>query len=130
MTFKILFTISCLLGLTSVGLGAYFAHGLHLEDPKYISMLDKALSYHQLYAVLLIALCLALKAGLFTPVSTLFGLTIAVLMLGVMIFSFSIYGGVLMNNASFFKITPIGGTSLMIGWALLIYCGLSSVIKI
>lgn len=109
--------IGSLLGLTSVGMGAYVDHVLsHAVDIKTLSMIKTALHYQQLYAVIITAiglshrvvhdsLCLRLSAWIFIA--------------GSIIFCFSIYLSALMGMAALLKLTPVGGIFLMTGWVVL-----------
>ena len=108
--------IGAFLGLISVGGGAYIDHALsHTIDIQALSRIKTALHYHQLYAVIISViglllcarsiLCLKLSAGFF--------------ILGIILFSFSIYVAVITNAMIWIKLTPLGGVSLMLGWILL-----------
>lgn len=109
--------IGALLGLTSVGAGAYVDHVLvHAVDEKTLSMIKTALHYHQLYAVIISAIglvhCLKNDAILLKLSAWLF-------IIGTVLFSFSIYLKALTGTIAWIKLTPIGGTLLMVGWVLL-----------
>lgn len=109
--------IGALLGLTSVGAGAYVDHVLvHAVDEKTLSMIKTALHYHQLYAVIISAIglvhCLKNDAILLKLSAWLF-------IIGTVSFSFSIYLKALTGTIAWIKLTPIGGTLLMVGWVLL-----------
>lgn len=109
--------IGALLGLTSVGAGAYVDHFLvHAVDEKTLSMITTALHYHQLYAVVISVIGLAcyLKNN-----AILLKLSAWVFIIGTVLFSFSIYLKALTGTIAWVKLTPIGGTLLMVGWVLL-----------
>jgi uncharacterized membrane protein YgdD (TMEM256/DUF423 family) len=109
--------IGALLGLTSVGAGAYVDHVLvHAVDEKTLSMIKTALYYHQLYAVIISAIGLVhcLKND-----AILLKLSAWIFVIGTVLFSFSIYLRALTGTIAWIKVTPIGGTLLMVGWVLL-----------
>lgn len=109
--------IGALLGLTSVGVGAYVDHVLvHAIDVKTLSMIKTALHYHELYAVMISAIGLVcyLKND-----AILLKLSAWIFIIGTVLFSFSIYLKALTGTIAWIKLTPIGGTLLMVGWALL-----------
>ncbi|MEQ3655681.1 MAG: DUF423 domain-containing protein [Dokdonia sp.] len=109
-----------IMGMTGVLIGAFGAHGL--EDALTPDNLDtyetgvKYQIYHALLMLLLIVLPLSEKAK-----KTLFFL----LVIGVVLFSGSIYG-LATNVLTSFDfttigfVTPIGGSLLIIGWAVLL----------
>ena len=109
--------IGALLGLTSVGAGAYIDHVLiHAVDVKTLSMIKIALHYHELYAVIIsaIGLICCLKND-----AILLKLSAWIFIIGTVLFSFSIYLKALTGTNAWIKLTPIGGTLLMVGWILL-----------
>lgn len=109
--------IGALLGLTSVGAGAYVDHVfVYIIDVKTLSMIKTALHYHQLYAVIIsaIGLVCCLKNDFI-----LLKLSAWLFIIGTVLFSFSIYLKALAGTIAWLKLTPIGGTLLMVGWVLL-----------
>ena len=109
--------IGALLGLTSVGAGAYIDHVLiHAVDVKTLSMIKTALHFNELYAVIISVI------GLVYPLrndATFLKLSAWIFIFGTVLFSFSIYLKVLTGTIVWIKLTPIGGTLLMLGWVLL-----------
>ena len=98
----------CLWGLSSVIAGAYFSHGLTLDDTQ-SKIIDTALMYHLVYAVfsfVLVYCAVSIKAGL-------------LFFTGSLIFSGSIYAKILLSLS--LSITPLGGILFMGGWLILIY---------
>ena len=109
--------IGALLGLTSVGAGAYVDHVLvYTVDVKTLSMIKAALHHHELYAVIIsaIGLVYCLKNN-----SIFLKLSAWIFIIGTVLFSFSIYLKALTGMMAWIKLTPIGGTLLMVGWVLL-----------
>jgi uncharacterized membrane protein YgdD (TMEM256/DUF423 family) len=112
-------------GAFGVLLGALGAHGLgtllaelgHDSDliPKRLTQFDTGVRYHLLHSVALLALA-AMPYG--TPgsrrwVSRLF-------LLGIFLFSGSLYALVLSNVTQLGMITPLGGLCWILGWLMLL----------
>lgn len=111
--FVILGSLNLLLG---VGLGAFGAHGLKARvAPEMLSVWETAVLYHLLHGLglLLIGiLCQVLPdAALLKPAGWL-------LQAGIVLFSGSLYLLVLTGSKPLGIITPIGGVSFLLGWAL------------
>lgn len=79
-------------------------------------MIKTALHYHQVYAVIISAIglvCRLRNGSIFLKLSGW------IFIIGVILFSFSIYLKALTGMMAWIKLTPIGGTFLMVGWFLL-----------
>ena len=109
-----------LLGATGVMAGAFGAHGLASRvSPERLEVWQTAATYQLFHSIALLALALSiLHASNFTKTSTALWVCRSWLM-GVIIFSGSLYGLVLSGITWLGAITPIGGTLLIVGWALL-----------
>lgn len=105
------------LGLVSVITGALGDHALSL-DPKSAESLDTAIRYNMLYAVLVTVLALV-PAGKNLCVSGF------IFTLGTILFSFSIYAAIVTGLGMLTYVTPVGGLTIMLGWAALIRAGFS-----
>ncbi|MFO1488137.1 MAG: DUF423 domain-containing protein [Verrucomicrobiota bacterium] len=105
--------IAALLGFLAVALGAFGAHGLKtiLEQNQTAEIWRTAVFYHFIHAVMLFIL-----AG--RPRVAWFGF-----LLGVLIFSGSLYALAITNIRWLGAITPVGGVSFLIGWGCLILSG-------
>jgi len=109
-------------GLLAIILGAFGAHGLEkLVDADAVSTFETGVRYQMYHGLFL--LFLGMWDGLGESVKKRIYLTI---LLGVILFSFSIYLLALNSLTEFdFKIigflTPIGGVFLILGWFLLGY---------
>lgn len=123
MTPKLLLSLGGLYGLLGVALGAFGAHGLRDRlDPSQLSSWQTAVQYQLFHALALILVTvwflhtgshvLRYAGGLFA--------------IGVVLFSGSIYLMVLGASGWLGPITPLGGLTLMAGWACVIYAGLST----
>jgi len=101
------------LGFLAVALGAFGAHGLKdiLSRNSTTIIWEKAVFYHFIHAVMLF-----LIAGR-TPLQT--GPWVSFL-IGIVIFSGSLYLLAITNQRWLGAITPFGGVSFLVGWAWLI----------
>lgn len=118
---KKLLIAGSILGILGIILGAFAAHGLEkLVDQDGIKSFETGVRYQMYHAFLL----LILGATSFVDQKIKSRLLILIL-LGVLFFSFSIYGLATNNLTSFdFKsiafITPIGGLVLIAAWILML----------
>lgn len=110
-------TIGAILGAISVGIGAFGAHGLHnfLEEAGRIATFSTAVTYlwYHTFAILLVGLISMHKP------SKLFPIAGYLFLLGILLFSGSLFFLIKTNNPSFAAATPFGGLSFIIGWILL-----------
>lgn len=108
--------LGALLGLTGVALGAFGAHALEGRLPAGdLDIFETGVRYQMYHAL---ALLFVAWAATRWPGG---GTTVAgwAFFVGVLIFSGSLYLLVLTNTRWLGAITPIGGVSLMVGWAAL-----------
>ncbi|MEH6305282.1 DUF423 domain-containing protein [Olivibacter sp. CPCC 100613] len=108
-------------GLLAVILGAFGAHALKKKftvDQQ--QSFETGVRYQMYHAVVLIIV------GKLYEGTTLYGLISSLFVVGILLFSFSIYG--LCLSSAFGRklrflgpITPLGGLLLVSGWALLLY---------
>ncbi|MEE9362575.1 MAG: DUF423 domain-containing protein [Cellulophaga sp.] len=119
---KTIFATGILFGTLAILLGAFGAHGLkQLVDANAVQTFETGVTY-QMYHALFLLLLGSVKQIPTKSKRVVFCLIV----LGVVFFSFSIYGLATNTLTSFdFKsiafITPIGGVLLMSGWILLGY---------
>ena len=104
-----------------VVLGAFGAHGLqNLNDitPRQVSTWDTAVLYHLLHSLglILVGMALVLKPNLH-----LLRWVARFFVLGVLLFSGSLYALVLGAPSWLGPVTPLGGTFLIAGWLLFSY---------
>lgn len=103
-------------GLLTVALGAFAAHGLRdLLSPDMLRIFDKGVRYQGLHSLALLATGLLLREA---ALPSLRGAALAFL-LGILLFSGSLYLLALSGNRSLGMITPFGGMAFLAGWALL-----------
>jgi len=120
MTERRLFILASLLLALAVAAGAFGAHGLRaMVSSTQLAVWQTAVLYHLVHGVGL--LCIGALAGYMGGLSANRGLRVAVclLLLGVVLFSGSLYGLVLSNTPWLGAITPIGGMAFILGWLLL-----------
>ncbi len=105
--------IAAVIALTGVALGAFGAHALKetLEARGYLDTWHTGVFYQIVHGVALAALGLSGRRQKVVFWSWL---------VGVILFSGSIYGLCLLENAKWLgPVTPLGGLSMMIGWLAL-----------
>ena len=108
-----LFRIAAVLCFLAVALGAFGAHGLRstLEARGMLDVWNKAVFYHFIHAIAL--LVLALYGTLNRGVCLL-------LLIGILLFSGSLYLLALTNLRWLGAVTPFGGLCFLAGWAWLV----------
>jgi uncharacterized membrane protein YgdD (TMEM256/DUF423 family) len=112
------------LGALAVGLGAYGAHGLERalegapDAAKRVGWWETAVLYHLAHA-----LALGLAAWLAGCGRRLARVAGILLVAGVLLFAGTLYAMALGAPRWLGAVTPIGGLSLMVGWALLAVAG-------
>ena len=113
MTNAMAMRLAALMGFLAVALGAFGAHGLKdlLAQNQTAAIWEKAVFYHFIHTVMLFVLARRrpMPSG---PWLSFFA--------GILIFSGSLYLLAVTNEKWLGAITPIGGLSLLVGWAWLI----------
>jgi len=118
MTQQLIIFTGAVFGLLSVIFGAFGAHALKKTlSPKQLNSFEVGVKYQMYHAIVL--LVLGFNSDMTTP-ATYWCFT-----LGIVLFSFSIYGLVLSDSKGtklrfLGPITPIGGLFLVSGWFLLL----------
>jgi uncharacterized membrane protein YgdD (TMEM256/DUF423 family) len=114
--------IGALYGAAGVMLGAFGAHALRDSlTPRQLETWQTAVSYQMTHALALLAVFLLMRHGLSTGVDAGIALKIAgwAFLLGVLLFSGSLYALCFGAPGVFGPITPLGGVSFIIGWIAL-----------
>ena len=113
------FRVAAVLGFLAVALGAFGAHGLKLllADQGTTEIWEKAVLYHFVHAIML---CLVASR---VPLAR--GPWISFL-LGILIFSGSLYLLAVSNVRWLGAVTPLGGVAFLIGWGWLFVSPLTS----
>jgi uncharacterized membrane protein YgdD (TMEM256/DUF423 family) len=99
-------------GLLAVGFGAFAAHGV--RDPKAVEWLHTGSQYQMVHALAVFAALALNRAG-----AKRMGLAAAFFLGGTLLFSGSLYAMALGAPRILGAITPFGGLSFIIGWAVL-----------
>lgn len=114
--------VGAVLGLLSVVIGASAEHALQARvEPEVFRWVMTAIRYHQIGALMVTAIGLALLAPL--PEATGRRLRVAgwLFLAGTLLFSFSIYLAALTDVRSLTMATPVGGMTLMVAWLSLVW---------
>ena len=118
-----------LLGFVSVAFGAFAEHGLRETiTSEHFRFLMTAVRYNQVHAVVIIAIGFFLHSQPTLIRGYLLKWVGSLLIIGTVLFSFSIYSAVLFDLPKLLNITPVGGVTIMISWlCLAVYAGIISV---
>ena len=109
--------LGALCALIGVGMGAFGAHALKASlSPEQLSIYQTGVSYQMWHALGLIGIALALLQA---PTSKLLKWAGALMFIGIVLFSGSLYFLVLLDMTILGVITPVGGVSLICAWFLL-----------
>ncbi|MBI1317976.1 MAG: DUF423 domain-containing protein [Candidatus Hydrogenedens sp.] len=109
--------IAAALGFSAVALGAFAAHGLKSRlSPEFLAIFEVGVRYQFYHALALLALSLAPAALWQSRLTPAAGWAWIV---GVLIFSGSLYLLALTDTRWLGAITPIGGVAFLAGWLLL-----------
>ena len=117
---------AALFGITAVGLGAFGAHGLKdtLLAHSSTAIWQTAALYHLVHSVALLAISLFLAATLAgnaqnAVISPWFGRAAICWVIGIGLFSGSLYVLALGGPRWLGSVTPLGGVALIAGWGCL-----------
>jgi uncharacterized membrane protein YgdD (TMEM256/DUF423 family) len=126
MTGSRIIAIGALLGALAVALGAFGAHGLRARvTPELLEVYETAVRYHFYHALALVFAGLwAERVGSTVVPPGLIPAAICFLV-GIAVFSGSLYLLVLTGVRWLGAITPIGGLALIAGWLFLVRAALS-----
>ena len=105
--------ISAVSGFTAVAIGAFGAHGLREKlSTEILEVYKTGVLYQFIHTIVL--LILSLTNFIKTKIASIFFL------MGIILFSFSLYLYSTSGIQFFAMITPVGGVCFLIGWLLLI----------
>ena len=116
---KIFFAIASFMMALGIALGAFGAHALKsILDEYFLKIYNTGIQYHFYNTLGLFAATFiyALK-----PDSKKIFISLWLIIIGMIIFSFSLYFLAILNMPILGAITPIGGTLLIIAWLSLAY---------
>ena len=106
--------IAAIMGLLAVALGAFGAHALKnalAQTATGTALWEKAVFYHFIHAVMLFVLAMR------TPLKRVSWFAF---LIGIILFSGSLYVYAVTGTHWLVALTPIGGVSFMVGWVCLI----------
>jgi uncharacterized membrane protein YgdD (TMEM256/DUF423 family) len=106
-------------GFIAVALGAFGAHVLKKElSAEWFAIFEKGVFYQMIHSVVILTLAIYDAKRFF--------LSAFFFILGIILFSFSLYIYSLTGIRVFALITPVGGVSFLISWGLLIIYALKN----
>lgn len=114
---RIFLTLASLFGGLAVALGAFGAHALRGRlDEQMLANFETGVRYHFYHALALVAVAVVIK---FWPNSPLANYAGWLFVVGILIFSGSLYLMALTGARWLGAITPIGGVAFIAGWICL-----------
>lgn len=112
--------IGSILMALGVALGAFGAHGLRSRLDAYsMSVYEKAVFYHFVHALGILLIALLARTNAITVSGG--GRAAGLLLIGIIVFSGSLYAYSVTGIRMLGAITPIGGFAFIVGWLLLGY---------
>ncbi|MAA71433.1 MAG: hypothetical protein CL679_06860 [Bermanella sp.] len=115
---KNILILAALMGFLSVAIGAFAAHALKNLLPSYALMwVDTGVKYQMFHGGVLLILGFVLKQW---PAWTMIKWAAASFLVGVLLFSGSLYIMAATQIKALGMITPIGGIALLVGWLCLL----------
>ncbi len=119
---KIWIIIAGISGFSAVAFGAFGAHGLKdILSPERMEIYKTGVLYHLIHSAVLLAIALTGNRRFFN--SALFFL------LGIILFSFSLYLYAITGLTFYAFITPVGGVCFLIAWVMVIIAGVRGISK-
>lgn len=113
---RTLLLIAALAGFSAVALGAFGAHGLkNRVEPELLAVWQTAVQYHLAHALALLFVALLLRQAGGSALVWAGGAFV----LGIVLFSGSLYLLVLTGVRTLGIVTPFGGLALLAGWLAL-----------
>lgn len=114
---RIFLLLAAIAGFTGVALGAFGAHGLKgtLESHQLVWW-HTAVQYHLVHAVVLLGVAAWLQVSPNASCSRWLRRTGVMMVLGLLLFSGSLYTMALTDMRALGMITPFGGLSWLMGW--------------
>jgi len=110
---KIWIIIASIMGFLGVALGAIGGHIIKsLVSPDMLEIYKIGINYHLIHTVVILSIALSSKEILYK--------SLPIFLIGIILFSFSLYLYSLTGIRFFSFITPFGGISFLIGWIYII----------
>lgn len=120
-----LLAVSGLLGAAGVALGAFGAHGLKARlDAGALETWQTAVSYHLFHVLALLVLAAWLRGAGAAVTDSAVSVAALAFVLGILLFSGSLYGLALGGPRWLGPVTPLGGSAFIVGWLALCWAGL------
>ena len=107
--------ISAVMLALGVGAGAFGAHGLKDRLGEYVSTYETGAFYHLIHALGMLAVSVLEKVGTLGSLNKINWL----LLIGIILFSGSLYALSVTKIKIFGVITPLGGSAFILAWVLL-----------
>lgn len=105
--------IAAIMGFLGVALGAIGGHIIKsLVSPDMLEIYKIGINYHLIHTVVILSIALSSKEILYK--------SLPIFLIGIILFSFSLYLYSLTGIRFFSFITPFGGISFLIGWIYII----------
>lgn len=118
---KLFITLASLSGMLAVGLGAFGAHGLRNRLDDYLmGVFETAVQYHFYHSLALLAVGVI---ALSQPHTVMLKSAGWLFLIGIAVFSGSLYILALTGTKWLGAITPLGGLAFIAGWACLAAAG-------
>lgn len=115
---KIFIVIGAINAFLAVALGAFGAHGLADKlEPKYLDIWKTGVTYQMFHALGILAVAMLLGR---VPGSSLFSWTGWLMLIGIILFSGSLYVLSLTKINILGAITPLGGLCFLAAWVLMV----------
>jgi uncharacterized membrane protein YgdD (TMEM256/DUF423 family) len=110
--------VAALNGLLAVAAGAFGAHALQARlDPHALQIFETGARYQMYHALAIGLAALAMRGASASPAQ----LSAALFLVGIILFSGSLYLLALTGVRALGIVTPFGGLSFLAGWAVLAY---------
>jgi len=110
--------VAALNGLLAVAAGAFGAHALQARlDPHALQIFETGARYQMYHALAIGLAALAMRGASVSPAQ----LSAALFLVGIILFSGSLYLLALTGVRALGIVTPFGGLSFLAGWAVLAY---------
>lgn len=114
--------IAAIVGATAVGIGAFGAHGLEpvLEANGRLDTFETAVKYHFYHALAMLSVAIWYQIQ---PERKILVKAMWSFLIGILIFSGSLYVLSLTGITWLGAITPLGGVAFIVGWLMLFWAG-------
>ena len=108
-------------GLLAMAMGAFAAHGLKDRiSGEALGWIRTASDYQMRHGLALLAISVPGRSGIEGALKA----AAAAFLIGIILFSGSLYLLALVGWRGFAWVTPLGGTALLLGWVLLLWYGI------